>query len=108
MSYVIEPELPRNELTVRDCGQGDSARPNLQEQDALAVIGGADGPAAACSIGIIGGSDGPTAILLANSKTGCPHSACSALRFETPEQIEWRMVFYHKTVEDIDIDLPLP
>lgn len=108
MSYVIEPELPRNELTVRDCGQGDSARPNLQEQAALAVIGGADGPMAACSIGIIGGSDGPTAILLANSKTGRPYSACSALRFETPKQIEWQMVFYHKIVEDMDVDLPLP
>lgn len=108
MSYIIEPELPRNELTVRDCGQGDSARPNLREQAALAVIGGSDGPAVACSIGIIGGSDGPTAILLANGKPGHSQSTCSALRFEQPEQVEWRMVFYNKTVEGITVDLSLP
>lgn len=108
LSYVIEPELPRNELTVRDCVQGDSPRPNPQKQAALAAIGGADGPAAACSVGIIGGTDGPTAILLANEKTGHPHFACSALRFEQPERVEWRMVFYHKMVEDITVDLPLP
>ncbi len=108
LSYVIEPELPRNGLTVRDCGQGDSPRINAREQAALAAIGGVDGPTAACSIGIIGGADGPTAILLANGKTGYPLSACSALRFEQPERVEWRMVFYHKTVEDITVDLSLP
>lgn len=108
LSYVIEPELPRNELTVRDCGQGDSPRVNAREQTALAAIGGADGPVVACSIGIIGGSDGPTAILLANGKTEYPQSACSALRFEQPERVEWRMVFYHKTVEDITVDLSIP
>jgi len=91
LSYVVEPELPRNALTVRDCGQGDS--PRVREQAA----GGADRPAAACSVGII----------LANGKTGRPRTACSALRFEPPERIEWRMVFYRKTAEDIEVDLPL-
>jgi hypothetical protein len=105
MSYVVEPELPRESLTVRDCGRGDS--PKVKFNPALEAIGGEDGPTAACSIGIIGGMDGPIAIVLANGKTGHPRIVCSALRFEQPEQIEWRMVFYHKAVEDMEIDLPL-
>lgn len=107
MSYTVEPELPQEVLTVRDCEQGDNPRLNIQRQKALAAIGGADGPTAACSVGIIGGADGPTAIILANGKTGHLHSACSALRFEASEHIEWRMVFYQKAVEGIEIDLLL-
>lgn len=107
MSYMVEPELPRESLRVRDCGQGDSPRVNVREQAVLAAIGSTDGPTAACSVGIIGGADGPTAIILADGKTGHPQAVCSALRFEIPKQIEWRMVFYQKTVEDMKIDLPL-
>lgn len=108
MSYVVEPELSEQSLTIRDCERGDSPRPRpLEELDALASIGGADGPAAACSVGIIGGIDGPTAIVLANGKSGRPCAECSSLYFELPEQIEWRMVFRQKTVKDIKLDLPL-
>ncbi len=107
MSYMVELELPPKSLTVRDCGQGDSPRANAREQAALAAIGGVDGPTAACSVGIIGGADGPTAIILADGKTGHPQAVCSALHFEMPKQIEWRMVFYQKTAEDMKIDLPL-
>lgn len=103
LSYTVEPELPREALTVRDCAQGDAARPNFSKEPA-AVIGGVDGPVA-CSVGIIGGADGPTAILLANSKAGHPRAACSALRFAPPERIEWRMVFNQKTVEGITVEL---
>lgn len=88
MSYTVEPELPRDSLTVRDCGGGD--RPRMKQTNPA-------GPTAASSVGI----------LFANGKTGQPRAAASALRFEPPEQIEWRMVFYHKTVEDMEIDLPL-
>lgn len=109
LSYVVEPELPWQSLTVRDCAQGDGPRMKpRQEPDAMAAIGGVDGPAAACSIGIIGGSDGPTTILLANGRSGQPQAAFSSLYFDPPEQIEWRMVFYQKTVEDAEVELPLP
>lgn len=107
MSYVVEPELPRESLTVRDCGPGNSPRVNDREQAALAAIGGADGPTAVCSVSIIGGVDGPTAIILSNGKAGHSCSVCSALRFEPLEHIEWRMVFYQKTAEDMEIDLHL-
>lgn len=88
MSFVVEPELPRQSLTVRDCGQGDRPRP---KQSNLA------GPTVASSVGVI----------LATSKSGQPQAACSSLYFDPPERIEWRMVFYRKTAEDMEIDLPL-
>lgn len=103
MSYVVEPELPKEALTVRDCGHGDS--PRVKFNPGLETIGGVDGPIAACSIGIIGGMDGPTAIIVSNGKSSYPWSVCSALRFERPKQIEWRMVFYQRTAEDIEVDL---
>ena len=112
MSYVTEPDLPRESLAVRDCGQGDSPRPKpLGELAAVTATGGADGPTAACSIGIIGGSDGPTAILATHARTFLDtdppqlRSASSALRFEPPEELEWRMVFRKKTVEGITVEL---
>lgn len=88
MSFEIEPELPRQSLAVRDCAQGD--RPRHKQSDPA-------GPTVASSVGII----------LATSKSGQPRAACSSLYFEPPEQIQWRMVFYQKTVEDMTLDLPL-
>ena len=89
MSFVVEPELPRQSLTVRDCGQGDHPRP---KQSNMA------GPTVANSVGVI----------LATSKSGQPRAACSSLYFGLPERIEWRMVFRQKPVEDIEVDLLLP
>ncbi|WP_300605286.1 hypothetical protein [uncultured Oscillibacter sp.] len=89
MSYVVEPELPRESLTVRDCGQGDRPRP---KQSNMA------GPTVASSVGVI----------LATGKSGQPRAACSSLYFGLPERIEWRMVFRQKPVEDIEVDLLLP
>jgi len=89
MSYVTEPELPREALTVRDCGQGDS--PRMRQP-------GPGGPTAASSVGV----------MFATGKADQLRAAASALYFEPPEQIEWRMVFRQKMAEDIKIDLPLP
>lgn len=100
MSYFTEPDLPRQSLTVRDCGEGDRTR---LKQPCMT------GPSAANSVGIIiGGADGPTTIMLSNGATTQTRSACSSLYFEPPETIVWRMVFYQKAVEDISLDLPLP
>ncbi len=77
----------------------------------MTATGGADGPTEACSIGIIGGSDGPTAILATHARAFLDtdpsqlRSASSALRFEPPEELEWRMVFRKKTVEGITVEL---
>ncbi len=96
MSYVIEPELPKESFKVRDCIQG------VKVPEVLDRVSGA---MAAYSVGIIGGEDGPTAIISANSKPSQHHAACSALHFEMPEEVKWQMVFYQKTVENMEIDL---
>ncbi len=106
MSYVVEPELPRESLTVRDCEQGDSPRVNVREQAALAAIGGADGPTAACSVGIIGGVDGPTAIIVGGA-TEKPRAVCSSLHFEPVESVEWRVIFHVSRGEEKTIDLKI-
>lgn len=89
MSFELEPELPRQSLTVRDCAQGD--RPRRKQSNEA-------GPTVASSVGVI----------LATSKSGQPRAACSSLYFDPPGQIEWRMIFYQKTVEDLTLDLPVP
>lgn len=98
ITYEVEPDIPESELMVRDCGQGDSSR--IKSPDSSSPE--------ACAIGIIGGVDGPTAILLASPRGSQPRSAVSALRFAPPEEIQWRMVFYRRMAEDLNVDLPLP
>lgn len=106
LSYTVKPELPRQSLTVRDCAEGDRSRGKPQQElDALAAIGGADGPAACC-IGIIGGANEPATIIQSSGESAQPRAACSSLYFDPPAQIAWRMVFHQKTVEDMEIDLP--
>lgn len=110
MSFSVEPELPRDSFSVHDCGQGDSPRckaNSMKESDALALIGGVDGPTAASAVGIIGGADGPIAIVLSADERSEAHAACSSLYFKLPERIEWQMTFSHKTVEDIELALDL-
>ena len=104
MSYVVEPEPPRESLTVRDRGQGD--RPRRQSDPAGASS--TRGVSVTGGVGVIGGADGPVAIMLTGSKRGQSRTACSGLYFEPPKQIEWRMVFRQKPVESIEVDLPLP
>ncbi len=104
MSYVVEPELPWESLTVRDCDQGDSPRANVQKQ---AAIGGANGTAVACSVGIIGGADGPTAIVVGGAAEK-PHAVCSSLHFEPVESVEWRIIFHVNRCEEKTIDLNIP
>lgn len=109
MCYTVTPDIPG--LMIRDCAEGDPPRVKKQALDgitseeaaALALIGGTDGPAAA-SIGIIGGSDGPTALILGHS-TPKRHVACSALRFEPAEKVQWQTVFSIKQMEDITVEV---
>ncbi len=105
MTYTVEPELPREALSVQDVEHGDRPRPKP-----LDAIGGADS-SAACSIGIIGGSDGPTSILVAcgrgwlDSDPPQLRSACSALRFAPPESVQWRTVFREPAPDGTAVEL---
>lgn len=59
------------------------------------------------ALGIIGGIDGSTAIFLLDKDTAnAPvHTAFSAIHFEPAEDIEWRMEFREKLMEDAEIEL---
>lgn len=92
MSYTLSPALPQQEFVLRDCARSD--KPCL------------DAHSGAAPIGIIGGTDGPTAFFVSPgaSSPDCP-VACSSLHFEPVEQVEWRMLFYRKPAEDIEVTL---
>lgn len=101
MVYAVWPELPKRSVAVRDCGEGDRPRRKAASNpNEFAIVG------AAC-VGVIGGADGPTAVLLTGGKSADRRAVCSALRFQPAQQIEWRLVFYQKTVEDIEVELPM-
>lgn len=112
MSYTVEPEI--SGLMIRDRADSDQPRPKKKELDgitteeaaALALIGGADGPVSVAAIGVIGGADGPTALIMGHSKPKL-HVACSALRFEPAEKVQWQPVFSIKQMEDITVEVLL-
>ena len=96
MTYTISPDLPGTQFFVQDVKQSDQPRKKVQAE-------GRNGTAAS-SIAIIGGADGPTSVfLLHNAVTVKPHSACSGLRFEPVEEVEWKAVFREKLCEDLEV-----
>ena len=99
MTYVIEPDLPSENFRVRDCLSNE--QPKRKPQERFEPKATYD----ACSFAIIGGADGPTAIFTASGKNEKQHCALSALRFEHADDIEWKIVFREKTIEDIEVDL---
>ena len=97
MQYTLTPDLPREEVSVRECGNGDSPR-----RRETAPKPGCD----FCSaIGIICSADGPTAVMVGTPQEAKVHSACSGLYFEKQESVEWRMSFRVKMVDDAEIRL---
>ncbi len=98
MTYTVEPNIDRNHMVVLDCADGDSARPKKN-------ISREKGSITASSIGIIGSASGPTAVIMGNAVPRTVHAACSAVRFEPVDRVEWRIVFREKLKEDIQIKL---
>ena len=101
MTYTLTPDLPGNQFMVQDVRQSDQPRRKPQPSGRA----GKDDFCAA-SIAIIGGADGPTSVfLLHNSASVKPHSACSGLRFEPVQEVEWKAVFHEKLCEDITVQV---
>ena len=100
MSYVITPPLPRGELSVFDCGEGD--RPRRRAVPAAGRFEFTPVATAAASVGIIGGADGPVAMFVGGGAAQA-QTACSALSFEPRETVRWRTVFHRRWVEDITV-----
>lgn len=95
MTYTVTPELPKGEYSIKDVCNSDTPKRKVS----------ADGPAA-CSVGIIGVGAGPTAVFVAGKGTTVEAQvACSALRFEPAETVEWEMIFRRKPCENIQVKL---
>lgn len=99
MTYTLEPELPGRNFQVRDCIQNE--QPKRKPRNQFEPQANYD----ACAIAIIGGADGPTAVFVSGGQNSEQHRALSALRFEHADDIEWKIVFREKLLEDIEFDL---
>ncbi len=97
MAYRIEPELSGFAFAIRDCASNDEPKRKPQTND--------NNNDFAAAIGIIGGADGPTAVIMAQPSGIKPKAALSAMHFEPTSDIEWKMEFKVKLMEDIEITL---
>ena len=99
MTYAVWPDLPQGAVSVQDCGEGDRPR-RKAPPDPM-------GPTAsnAVALGVIGGASGPVVVVLANRESARRRGSCSALRFHAGEPVEWRLVFYEKTAEDLNVNI---
>ena len=56
-----------------------------------------------------GSASGSVGVILAddNPSGAAIHKACSALHFQPAENIEWRIYFRERLMEDVEVELPL-
>ncbi len=99
MTYTLAPDLSERIFQVRDCEQNE--QPKRRPKKNYEPKSEYD----ACCIGIIGGSDGPTTVFASSGQSIEQHTALSALRFEYAQDIEWKIVFREKLMEDIETEL---
>lgn len=92
LSYAIVPELTPRELQVRDCAESDPPR----NRD------GSPASSGAASVGIICRSNHPNEVC---SFGVCPQGTASSLHFDPPADVEWRIIFRVKTMEDTQVTL---
>lgn len=97
LTYTVSPETDRDKFRIFDCIEGDSPRQNNKK--------GHNKEIGAVSVGVIGCADGPIAILSTSKKAENLKTAISSLHFDNEYKTKWRMVFYTKTREDLDIKL---
>ena len=99
MTYTVTPDLPDGVVSLADCDDGDRPR------QAPSAPGQPTASSCAMVLGIISGADGPTAIVCSPRGQGRIRAACSSLRFEPVEEVEWRLVFHEKPFEDTAVTL---
>lgn len=99
MTYAVWPDLPQRAVSVQNCGEGDRPRRKAPADPMGPTAAGA------VALGVIGGRSGPAAVVLDNGESARRRGACSALRFQAGEPVEWRMVFYEKTAEDLEVNI---
>ena len=100
MSYAVTPDLPLGGISLQDCGEGDRPRRKTPPDPCR--------PESAGSVAILAHRTGQTTLVLPGGEQALNRAASSALRFQHPDHIQWRMTFHQKTAEDIELELPLP
>lgn len=90
MVYTLEPDLSGIRFMLQDCDPGD--RPRVKSSEARMASMMFFGCKAAARI--------------RNDGTEKTHAACSSAHFEPiREPVQWKMVFYEKMMEDMEIEL---
>lgn len=108
MRYTLEPELSQDQIRIFDCAASDAPRRKPDDfSDSMSWGKRQKEGSRAAAINVIGGADGPTAVFLAGKGTGGCHAALSALHFETVSRVEWRISFFEKQEEDIEVQIEL-
>lgn len=93
VEYAVWPDLPQNALFLRDCCDGDQPRPKHGGSGHRGGHGAV--------MGVIRSRKNSETVTLPHSSTSLlRRSACSSLRFQTPESVEWRICFRAKLLED--------
>jgi len=98
MTYTIWPELPDG-FSLRDCSEGDRPRRKQADQG---------GPAALDSVVVFGlyrKEEGDPIYYHPDSTEAKPRVMFSQLHFTPAEDVEWRMAFMKKTMDDIELAL---
>lgn len=104
LKYTLTPELSDVKFRVFDCAGSDS--PKKRPEPGYDGSGrNASARSRVSSIGIIGGAYGPTSIFLAGKGRENAHLAFSSLHFEPVSSVEWRMTFYEKLQEDMEVKI---
>ena len=93
MLYTLSPDLPEGSFYLCDTAKCD--RPVLKDSSTAK---------GACSIGIIGGAHCITSILIGEKEENL-HTACSSLHFQPVSEVEWKLTFRRKLLEDIQVSL---
>lgn len=100
LSYAVTPDLPQGAISLQDCGEGDRPRRKTPPDPGR--------PESAGSVGILAHRTGQTTVTLPGGEGALSRAACSALRFQHPDEIQWRMTFYQRTADDMEVELPVP
>lgn len=117
LGYTVEPPLPRSAFHLMDCSEGDRPRrvhrpapwePEQALSAAVCVLNTEPDVLEKAQIGVIGSADGPAAVFVASPQNAAKPQVChdvSSLYFETPETLEWLMVFQKVPCGPIKIKL---
>lgn len=94
MTYTLFPDIANGDFRLEDCAESDRPRSKNSELEQPGAI----------AVGLIGITKN-TEITLENGASVHPHAAVSSLHFDPKPEIEWRMTFCQKMMEDLEVTL---